>query len=77
MKSFNFSEAQQRLQQLEEEKQKLDKELRSAQEKITTSEKSKEVLEAKLRVSFCFNAVNFCHLNNLEIILKTSLLLHR
>jgi hypothetical protein len=39
------------LKQLEEERLQLDRELNSARDKILVSEKSKEVLEAQLRVS--------------------------
>jgi hypothetical protein len=39
------------LRQLEEERLHLDRELKSARDKILVSEKSKELLEAQLRVS--------------------------
>jgi hypothetical protein len=39
------------LRQLEEERLQLDRELNSARDKILSSEKSKELLEAQLRVS--------------------------
>nr|CAD7568709.1 unnamed protein product [Timema californicum] len=43
-------EAEGRLKQLEEERLQLDRELNAARDKITISERSKEVLEARLRV---------------------------
>jgi len=46
-----FAEAQERLEKLEAERLHLDHELGIAREKVMSSEKSKEVLEAKLRVS--------------------------
>lgn len=49
-----ISVAETRLKQLEEERLQLDRELSTAREKISSSEKSKEVLEAKLRVSIFF-----------------------
>jgi hypothetical protein len=48
---FGYVEAEERLRQLEEERLQLDRELNSARDKILVSEKSKEVLEAQLRVS--------------------------
>ncbi|XP_063223560.1 differentially expressed in FDCP 6 homolog [Bacillus rossius redtenbacheri] len=49
-KEMELQEAEARLRQLEEERLRLDRELGSAQDKITISERSKEVLEARLRV---------------------------
>lgn len=48
---FGYVEAEERLRQLEEERLQLDRELNSARDKILISEKSKELLEAQLRVS--------------------------
>lgn len=39
-----------RLKELEEDRKKLDKELRNARMKVSSSEQNKEILEAKLKV---------------------------
>nr|CAD7394255.1 unnamed protein product [Timema cristinae] len=49
-KELHLQEAEGRLKQLEEERLQLDRELNAARDKITISERSKEVLEARLRV---------------------------
>jgi septal ring factor EnvC (AmiA/AmiB activator) len=39
-----------RLKELEDDRKKLDKELRNARQKVSSSEQNKEILEAKLKV---------------------------
>nr|CAD7260453.1 unnamed protein product [Timema shepardi] len=48
--AWSGKKAEGRLKQLEEERLQLDRELNAARDKITISERSKEVLEARLRV---------------------------
>ena len=46
------SEAEKRLRKLESERLRLDRELRSAREKIVMSERGKELLEARMKVQY-------------------------
>lgn len=49
---INISEAEKRLKELEEEKRKLDAELKAAQDKISKTEHTAQALQVQLRVSF-------------------------
>ena len=54
MSIFNLSDAQKRVEEMERERRKLDRQLDVAQEKTKRANLGQEVLEAKMRVR-CWN----------------------
>lgn len=53
------AEAERRLKELEEEKRKLDAELKAAQDKISKTENTAYALQVQLRVSHIFPSLTF------------------